>query len=185
MSGFKFDIKGLSETQAIFDQLREDIGDKNSQSKVLVPVVRDAMKPVLAMAQALVPKGDTEMLLHSLAIVGRRPTGKDKKSNYVNDNDAAIAIVTTKPIPRSLKKSAYEATKSIIDKKDRKKAIKGYYEEQGVFYDARAVAMEFGTKNVSPRPYLRVSLESQVQQVSDLLGKLLQQKIEQYRSRTV
>jgi len=185
MSGYTFQVKGLSETQAVFDQLREEIGDKTSQSKVLVPVVKEAMKPVLSMAQSLVPKGDTEMLLKSLSIVGRRPTGKDKSSNYVNSNDAAIAIVTTKPIPRSMKKDAYEATKHITDKRLKAKAIKGFYAEQGIFYDARAIAMEFGTKNVSARPYLRVSLESQAQQVSDLLGKLLQQKIEQYRSKMV
>ena len=185
MDNIKFDVKGLKETQDVFDQLREDIGDKTAQSKILVPVVKEAMKPVLAMSQSLVPKGDTEMLLHSLSIVGRRPTGKDKSSNYVSEKDAAIAIVTTKPIPRSMKKDAYERTKHITDKRLKAKAIKGFYEEQGVFYDARAIAMEFGTKNVSPRPYLRVSLESQAQQVSDLLGKLLQQKIEQYRSKMV
>ena len=182
MDNFKFQVNGLQATLEVFDKLRDEIGDSNSRSRILNPVCREAMKPVLAMAQALAPV-DTGLLQESLTIFSRRPTGKDKQSRYIGPNDSAIAVVSTRPIPRRLRKNAYEATKNIKDKNDRKRAIKKYFEEQGIFYDARAIANEFGTANRSAHPFLRISLESQAQTVSDYLGILLKQKIEAYKAK--
>lgn len=189
MEAYVVDVKGLKETWDIFEQLRIDIGNKETNSKILVPAAKEAMKPVLAMAQALVPR-DTEMLAHSLEVVARKPTAKDKRSTYIKINDSAIAIVDTRPIPKKLKKEMFSALGHLWNgsKGDNKafyKARKAFYESQNVFYDARAVAMEFGTKNVSARPFLRVSLESQSSMVSELLGMILKQKIEQYRSKNI
>lgn len=182
MDNFKFKVNGLEATLEVFDSLRDEIGDANSRSRILNPVVREAMKPVLAMAQSLAPV-DTGLLKESLTIYSRRPTGKDKQSRYIGPKDAAIAVVSTRPIPRRLKKEAKELTRGITDSKQRAKMMRSFYESQNIFYDARAIANEFGTKNRSPHPFLRVSLESQAQTVSDYLGQLLKQKIESYKAK--
>lgn len=188
--GFVVDVKGLQDTWDVFEQLRIDIGDKEARSKVLIPATKEAMKPVLAMAQALVPEGETHMLHDSLSIVARKPTASDKRSKYVSQKDSAIAIVTTKPIPRKLKKEMWNAVGHLWkgkkgDNSAFKREKKKFFESKNVFYDARAIAMEFGTANVSAQPYMRISLESQTEIVAQTLGMILKQKIEQYRSKSL
>jgi hypothetical protein len=179
-----FEVKGLKETLEVFEQLRVDIGDKKATSKVLIPAVREAMKPVLAMAKALVPKGETHLLVDSLYITARRPSGKDKQSRYVKYQDSVISLVSTKPIPKSLKKK-FKLAHSHLKGAEFQKAKKAYFAEQGYLPDGRAAANEFGTANMPGKPYLRVSLESQAQAVSEVLGQILKQKIEQYRSKNI
>ena len=67
----------------------------------------------------------------------------------------------------------------------KKKATQQFYESQGYFYDARAIAMEFGTATVSPHPFLRVSLESQAQSVSESLGRILSQRMESFKAKNL
>lgn len=171
----QFQINGLKETLALFNQLQDEIGDKKARSKVLIPAVKLAMKPVLAMAKSLVPK-DTGALRDSLVIVGRRPSNKDKKSKYIVSNDSVIAIVTTKPVSRK----QFKATMGM-----KKKEMRKYFEAQGSFYDARAIANEFGTSKRPAKPFMRVSLESKASSVATQLGVILKQKIEQYRSKNI
>ena len=183
-----FDVKGLKETLEVFEQLRIDIGNKNATSKVLVPAVKEAMKPVLYMAQAHAPY-DTGMLERSLDIVGRKPTNADRKSRYITALDDAIAIVNTRPIPKRVKGAMWNAVGHLYNPNKKadnsafKAAKKTFYEDQGYLYDARAIANEFGTANRSAKPFLRISLESQAQSVTEALGIILKQKIEQYRSK--
>jgi hypothetical protein len=188
MESYVVDVTGIQETWNVFEKLRQEVGNKETNSKILIPAAKAAMLPVLTMAQSLVPRGETEMLAASLDIVARKPTNKDMRSNYVHRGDSAIAIVTTKPIPKKLKKEMFAKVGNLWNSKNTSefnKARKAFYESKNVFYDARAVAMEFGTKNVAARPYIRVSLESQSQMVSQLLGMFLKQKIEQYRSKNI
>lgn len=185
-----FEVKGLQETLAVFEQLRIDIGNKEATSKVLVPAVKQAMQPVLNMAKALSPK-DTGLLERSLTIVARKPYGKDRKSQYIQIKDDAIAIVSTKPIPKKLKKEAFAIHGNLWkpgkkqDNSEYYSAKKKFFESKGFLYDGRAIANEFGTANRSAKPFLRISLESQAQQVTAALGQILKQKIEQYRSKKV
>lgn len=179
-----FEVKGLKETLEVFEQLRNDIGDKKATSKVLIPAVREAMKPVLAMAKALSPKGDTHLLVDSLYITARRPSGKDKQSRYVKYQDSVISLVSTKPIPKSLK-NKFKASHGHLKGAEYKSARKAYFAEQGYLADGRAAANEFGTAKMAAQPFLRVSLESQAQAVSATLGQILKQKIEQYRSKNI
>jgi len=179
-----FEVKGLKETLEVFEQLRVEIGDKKATSKVLVPAVREAMKPVLAMAKALVPKGDTHLLVDSLYITARRPSGKDKQSRYVKYQDSVISLVSTKPIPKSLK-NKFKQSHSHLKGAEFRSARKAYFAEQGYLADGRAAANEFGTAKMPGKPYLRVSLESQAQAVSEMLGKILKQKIEQYKAKNI
>lgn len=169
-----FEIIGLKETLAIFQQLEDEIGDKKARSKVLIPAVKQAMKPVLAMAKGLSPK-DTGLLEKTLTIVGRRPSNKDRKSKYITKNDAVIAIVTTKPISKKFKKQAVGMSK--VEKQK-------FYASKNSLYDARAVANEFGTAKMPAHPFMRTSLETQASNVATSLGEILKNKIEKYRSKT-
>jgi hypothetical protein len=106
------------------------------------------------------------------------------KSRYVLPTDSAIALVTTKPIPKKLK-TAFHAANSNLKGAEYKKARKNYYQEAGAFYDARAIANEFGTAKMSAKPFMRVSLESQQQTVASSLGRILAQNIEKYKAKNL
>lgn len=149
----KFEMTGLKETLKVFEDLQSEIGDKKSRSKVLIPAVKEAMKPVLEMAKSLAPV-DTGFLKQSLRITAKRPSNKDKKSKYVKSNDSVIAVVTTKSPPKNGNKT----------------------------FDMRAIAQEFGTANMPAQPFMRISLESQAGLVAQSLGEILKNKIEKYRS---
>lgn len=181
----KFQVSGVKETLEVFDDLKNQVGDSKKTSNILVKTVREAMKPVLAMAKGLVPK-DTGLLDQSLTIVSRRPTGKDMRSKYVQPTDSAIALVTTRPIPKHLKRElSAQFSASGKDKSEYRKFARKFYKDQNTFYDARAIANEFGTANKSAKPYLRVSLESQQQAVSSLLGNLLKANIEKFKAKNL
>ena len=179
----KFEVTGLKETLSVFQQLQDEIGDKNAKSKVLIPAVREAMKPVLAMAKAIAPV-DTGLLDNSLYVTARRPTRKDMSSRYVTPKDSVISLVSTRPIPRKIKQE-FNSKFSNLKGKEYKKAKKQFYAEQGLIYDARAIANEFGTAKMSANPFMRVSLESQAQLVAAKLGEILRQKIESYRAKNL
>ena len=51
----KIKLEGIGNVFQAFEQLANEIGDKKATSKVLVPSVREVMKPVLARAQAESP----------------------------------------------------------------------------------------------------------------------------------
>ena len=170
-----FEITGLKETLQLFQDLENEIGDKTARSKVLIPSVREAMKPVLAMAKSLSPK-DTGLLERTLTIVARRPTRNDKKSKYINQGDSVVAIVTTKPIPKKLRQQTAGMTRSEKQK---------VYASKNSLYDARAVANEFGTARMTAQPFMRVSLASQSPMVATKLGEILNQNILKYRSKSL
>ncbi len=181
--GVTFAVNGLKETLEAFKEFQEQFGDKDAKSKVLIPAVREAMKPVLAMAKALSPK-DTGALDRSLYITARRPTGKDKQSRYVKYQDSVISLVSTRPIPKSLK-NKFKASNAHLKGAEFKKARKAFLTQQGYLADGRAAANEFGTAKMSAQPFLRSSLESQAQAVSASLGQILKQKIEQYKAKNI
>lgn len=183
----RFEVKGLSHTLEVFENLRDQIGDAKKSSRILTKVAFAAMKPVLTMAQALTAShSDTGLLNRSLTITSGRPTGKDMRSRYVSPTDSAIAKVTTRPIPRHLKQKVNEQFGHLWaagKKEEFKRAKKKFYQEKNIFYDARAIATEFGTANRSANPFLRTSLESQQQQVTELVGMLLDQEIRAFTNR--
>lgn len=179
----EFKIQGVKETLDVFQQLANEIGDKKATSKFLVPAMKMALMPVLEAAKQLVPR-DTGKLADSLIIYAKRPTAKDKRSKYVSRTDAVIAKVETKPISAREERD-FKATKKSLATKGIKVTRKAFFEGRGRFYDARAVANEFGTAKQSARPFMRPAMEGQTQTVLDLLSITLDQKIRQYRSKTV
>ena len=146
-------LEGVGNVQKIFRELADKIGDKKANSNILVPSVREAMKPVLAQARANAPV-DTGGLRRSLQVEARRPTRKDKKSKYISATDTVISLVTTAPGKKLAK--------------------------MGINSDARAIAQEFGTARNPAQPYLRTALESQSQSVIQNLSQILARRINQY-----
>ena len=156
MATVSVQVTGLNDVLKVFQQLEDDFGDKMARSKVLVPAVREAMKPVLAQARADSPI-DTGGLRRSLQVEARRPTRKDKSSKYVSSTDTVIALVTTAPGKKLAK--------------------------MGIKSDARAIAQEFGTAKNPAHPYLRSALETQSSAVVDNLKNILIRRIDTFRKK--
>lgn len=182
--GIKFAVEGLSDVLQVFDELAREIGDKEAKSRILVPAVRKAMRPVLDQAKVAAPK-DTGALSKHLHIEARRPTRRDLRSKYINPTDTVIAAVTTKAFPKKLRRQFYEENKALLE--SNKSAYKAKFREfalsQGFPYDARAMAQEFGTAKIPAQPYLRPALESNAFNVANDLGKTLATQITKYKSR--
>jgi HK97 gp10 family phage protein len=147
-------LEGVGNVQAVFRELADEIGDKKANSKILIPAVREAMKPVLAKAIAEAPE-DTGGLKRSLQVEARRPNRKDKRSKYIANTDTVISLVTT----ASGKKLA----------------------KLGIKSDARAMAQEFGTARNPKHSYLRVALESESQNTVNTLAGILARRIDKYK----
>jgi len=201
----KFAITGMAETLELFKQLADEIGDKAGNSKILIPAVKEAMKPVLDMAKMLAPK-DSGVLMKSLTIYGRRPTRNDKKSKYINQNDTVIALVTTRKITKKQKtKFANENASLLSDystsskgswvRKNTYKQIRSkkrsFYAGMGIPYDGRTPANEFGTKTEfgtahnAASPFLRPAMDTRGRAAANLLGDIIKRRIEQYRSKSI
>jgi HK97 gp10 family phage protein len=149
-------LTGMVEVENALRRLEEDFGSKTAHSKVLVPAVREAMKPVLTKARALAPV-DTGGLKRSLQVEARRPSRKDKASKYVSLTDTVIALVTTAPGKKLAK--------------------------MGIKSDARAIAQEFGTAKTPAQPYLRTAMESQAKAVVETLKSILIRRIDTFRKK--
>jgi HK97 gp10 family phage protein len=188
MSGVKIHFEGMPEFVALLDEMKKDFG-VSDQKKVLTTAVKQSMKPVLQTAKGLVAK-DTGALANSLQVQARKPTNKDKKSIYVNPSDVVIGVVSTKPIPKKFKKEVI-ALYGHLKGSALTKAKRKYYQDKGSFWDARAIAEEFGTKTEfgsvhnAAKPYLRPALESQAPAVLNSLGKELGDALEKYRSKKI
>ena len=182
MSGVTYKIEGLKSVLAAFEELASEIGDKKARSSILVPAAREAMKPVLTMAQMNAPK-DTGDLSRTMQIEARRPTKRDIRSKYIKENDTVIALVTTKAFKKKLKKEFYEKNAALYesDIAQYKRKLKEAKRQEGVLSDARAIAQEFGTARNGAQPFLRPALESQANQTAKRLGEILARRISKYR----
>jgi HK97 gp10 family phage protein len=180
--GVVIKLEGIGNVHQVFENLVEEIGDKKATSTVLVPAVREAMKPVLRQAQNNAPK-DTGALTLSLIVEARRPTKRDRRSKYITQTDTVIASVTT-----ASGKKLKRMSEGIGLLKSQKRLMKmGYSEEEalkfkGIPSDARAMAQEFGTANMRKhKPYLRPALESMAQETVKKLGEILGRRINEYK----
>jgi len=160
-------FEGIEEFTQLLNEIKDDFSEKDSK-KILNNAVKLAMKPVLDKAQSLVPI-DTGALRASLRIEARKPTGRDKRSIYVNPTDVVIGTVTTAP-GNVLKK------KKFVNQKTGKK-------ETGIASDARAVANEFGTAKISAKPFMRPAMETSTQPVLNSLSQSLKVALEKYHAK--
>jgi hypothetical protein len=182
--GVTIKLEGIGNVEKAFAELADEIGDKKANSKVLVPAVREALKPVLAQAKMSAPI-DTGALSNTLIIEARRPTKTDKRSKYSSPNDIVIGAITTKAFPKKIKAKFFKENENLykIDKKGFKKKFKELTEQMNFPYDARAIAQEFGSANNPAHPYLRPALESQAQSTVNKLSEILARRITQFRAK--
>jgi hypothetical protein len=183
--GVTYKIEGLKEVLVAFDELASEIGDKKARSSILIPAAREAMKPVLAMAQMNAPK-DTGDLSRTLQIEARRPTKRDLRSKYINPTDTVIAVVTTKAFPKKDKKKFYQENSDLYqtDKDAYRKKLKETKANANVLSDARAIAQEFGTARMKGyKPFLIPALQSQGQNTAKRLGEIIGRRLTQYKAK--
>ena len=177
-------LEGIGEVDAALRQLEADFGIKESSRRVLVPAVREAMKPILSVAQSMAPKNTGALAMH-LQVEARRPTRRDMRSKYIDTTDVVIAAVTTKAFPKKLKKQFLQENIDLY-KADRDAYRKKFREFTASFnfpYDARAVAQEFGTARNPAKPFLRPALEANSQATVSRLAAILKRRIDEFRSK--
>jgi HK97 gp10 family phage protein len=194
MSQTKF--VGFGEFKYLLEQIDKEFGATDARKNVLVPAAKNAMKIVLQAAKNnLYPNHglDTGQLKRTLTVSARPVVGKDLRSKYVKQGDVVIATVSAQ-----LNKQYVNAPNS-----------KGGIRNIGDISDARAIAVEFGTKNhnknvdvkgmskrsalavqrefgtvrMAARPYLRPALEGKQKEVSEKLSKEIVAVLQKYRSK--
>jgi HK97 gp10 family phage protein len=179
--GVTVKLEGIGAVHLAFEQLAAEIGDKKATSKVLVPAVREAMKPVLARAQSNAPV-DTGGLKLSLQVEARRPTKRDRRSKYITQTDTVVATVTTASGKKLAKMSE---GKGLISARKRLVKLGATAEDaakfMGIASDARVMSQEFGSAHNPPHPYLRPALESMAQETVNTLGKVLGRRIQEFK----
>lgn len=195
MSKTKF--YGFGELQDVLNVISKEWGVTDARKNVLVPAARNAMKIVLEAAKRNLYPGhglDTGQLKRTLSISARTVTGKDRRSKYVKSGDLIISQVSSKLYKKYL---------------DNPNPKTGKLTNVGDISDARAIAVEYGTKNknksvditglskrsamalqrelgtvrMEARPYLRPALEKNHNEVAEKLRLELKNRIEKYRSK--
>jgi HK97 gp10 family phage protein len=186
---------GFTAFEYLLDQMNKDFGVADARKNVLIPAAKNAMKIVLEAAKNNLYPGhglDTGQLKRTLTVSARPVKGKDLRSKYVKQGDIVIATVSAK-----LQKHYIDAPNS-----------KGGIRNIGDVSDARAIAVEFGTKNhnknvnvkglskrsalavqrefgtvrMEARPYLRPALESKQSEVTEKLNQEIKIILDKYKS---
>lgn len=179
--GVTIKLEGIGEVDKALRQLEADFGQKESAKRVLVPAVRESLRPVLNQAIANAPK-ETGGLALSLQIEARRPTNRDRRSKYITQTDTVIGAVTTASAKKLAKMSEGKGLLS-ARRKLKKLGFENAEAFTGVASDARAVAQEFGSARNPATPYLRPALEANAQSTVNNLAQILARRINEYRSK--
>lgn len=190
----KTKFEGFGEFQYLLEQINKEFGVQDARKNVLVPAAKNAMKIVLQAAKNNLYPGhgeDTGQLKRTLQVSARPVRGKDLRSKYVNPGDIVIATVSAKLVKKFVGSS------------------EGNLKNVGDVSDARAIAVEYGTKNknksvdttglskrsalalqremgtvrMAARPYLRPALENNRSAVVEEFGRELKKVLEKYRSK--
>ena len=107
--GQKYQLTGFAEFEQQLQQMANDFRGDLVARNTLVPAAKTAMEQVLNTAQTKARVGtkprDGKNPIHmkdTLRLDARIPTERDKRSEYVNDTDSAIAVVSVKKSAVSL-----------------------------------------------------------------------------------
>lgn len=105
----KFELEGFAEFEQQLQQMAQDFRGDLIARNTLVPAGKAAMEVVLTSAQTKAPVGDKPRdannpihMRDTIRLDARIPTAKDRMSQYVNETDAAIAVVSVKKSAVSL-----------------------------------------------------------------------------------
>jgi len=104
-----FELEGFAEFEEQLKQIAEGFRGDLVAKNTLVPSAKIAMETVFNSAQSRAPVGDKPRdaknpfhMRDTIRLDARIPTEKDKRSEYVNETDAAIAVVSVKKSAVSL-----------------------------------------------------------------------------------
>lgn len=179
--GVTFKIEGLKDTYEALNEIAEQIGDRKTRSKILIPAMRKSMAVTLSRAQDLAPK-DTGALALLLQVEARRPNQRDRRSKYITQRDTVIAAVTT---ASGKKMAQMSTTKGIARARRRlkKMGVQNPDKLTGFTSDARAIAQEFGTAHNPSQPYLRPALESTAAMNVEELAAQIRKYIDKFKAK--
>jgi hypothetical protein len=142
-----FKTEGFEELEQQLLQLAEGFRGDLVMRNTLTKAVRASLEPVLSSVIARAPYDEKNTgpihLRNTARVDARIPTSADRKSEYVNQTDAVIGVV-------SVKKSAV------------------------------SLSQEFGNARTSPQPFLRISLESNRDNIVNTLKSELAVSIPAY-----
>jgi HK97 gp10 family phage protein len=104
-----FELEGFAEFEQQLREMAEGFRGDLVARNTLVPSAKAAMQVVLDAAKVRAPVGDKPRdaknpihMRDTIRLDARIPSGKDRMSEYVNDSDAAIAVVSVKKSAVSL-----------------------------------------------------------------------------------
>lgn len=104
-----FELEGFAEFEQQLKEIAQGFRGDLVARNTLVPAAKVAMEVVYNDAVSMAPVGDKPRndknpfhMRDTIRLDARIPTEKDKKSEYVNDTDSAIAVVSVKKSAVSL-----------------------------------------------------------------------------------
>lgn len=104
-----FELEGFDEFEKQLLEIAKDFRGDTIARKTLVPAAKIAMEAVFNDAQSRAPVGDKPRddknpfhMRDTMRLDARIPSEKDKRSEYVSETDAAIAVVSVKKSAVSL-----------------------------------------------------------------------------------
>lgn len=150
----EFSVEGMDELLAKMDVLREEIGNAKTDA-IWRKALRYAMEPVLQDARSLAPEDTGELEKHIYMKV-HRPMARDKAGKYYA-GEVYMARVTSSPLRDDSVKSF------TLNKKGRLTARWSNLKPV-------PVSQEFGNARTPANPYMRLSLENNMDKVSHRLG---------------
>ncbi|MGI9162841.1 MAG: HK97-gp10 family putative phage morphogenesis protein [Mycobacterium sp.] len=152
MSG-EFKVEGFEELFKTMDELAEEIG-QGKTAKIWRTALGYAMEPVLQAAKQRAPV-DSGQLRDHIYMKAHKPQGRDKSSNSYK-GEMFLARVSVSP------KREDSAERTVLNKRGKFQTIS--------YHRPVALGQEFGNAHTSPHPFIRSSLESNLQNVIDRLG---------------
>jgi len=159
-------VTGFDELMRAMDDLSKEISQGRT-ARIWKNAMRYAMQPVEDTARMLIQAQTrgTGTLADSLYIAVHKPTARDKRSgSYMGDTYIARVGVTAKRPESKMNTVVYSTKKGLTKSRD-------YL--AGKTNRPVAIAVEFGTADVSSRPFLRPALTNNLQQVQQRLGDAL------------
>lgn len=160
-------IEGFDNLLKAMNELSEEI-TKGKTARIWKNSLRYAMEPVAdSVKQSLIAKSyDTGQLANSVYVAVHKPQSRDKQSlSYMGETYMARVSI------KSEREGAEKRTMTYQTKKG--KTISRTYTAFKGSNRPVAMALEFGTAKMAPEPFLRSSLESNIQKVQERLGRYL------------
>jgi HK97 gp10 family phage protein len=154
-------VSGFDGLYKAMEELSEEIG-KGKTDSIWRKALKNSMQPVLESAKQHAPKKSGQ-LAENIYLAVHRPKQRDKNSSSYQ-GEMFMARVTSSPIREDTVKSYTMGKRGKIRVKyENKKPV--------------PISQEFGNAKTSAHPYLRISLESNIQTVIKNLGHYLWSEI--------